>query len=362
MDLSQKYIAVICNYELLPERVGGMDYFFWMFNEKCSNAGIKVNWFFPNIANHGDYRTFTIVPANGISLEEHVISHLRHSKIKYSHVFTHFVELCTSFFKDLKKLQPSQIIAVDHNPRPLNGYPLKKRVKKRIKGILYSKYIDTFIGVSNYTNQVILKDFGSFLKHKTITLYNGVITKDIIPKTGERKLVNPRFLVVSHLRFSKGVQDLIKAVSLLPVNLKRNLKVDIFGDGPYKETLLNLINHYELENIFSFKGSQPNIKELYQNYDYMLQPTHMECFSLSILESLAANIPVITTPVGGNVEVVKHGKNGFIFDTKNLNELARLLEAVLKGEKVISANTRKQIEDEFSIDLMVENYMKLLQK
>ena len=30
----------------------------------------------------------------------------------------------------------------------------------------------------------------------------------------------------------------------------------------------------------------------------------MECFSLSILESLAANIPVITTPVGGNLEVV----------------------------------------------------------
>ena len=40
----------------------------------------------------------------------------------------------------------------------------------------------------------------------------------------------------------------------------------------------------------------------------------MECFSLSILESLSANIPVITTTVGGNLEVVTHEENGFIYE------------------------------------------------
>lgn len=361
MDLSQKYIAVICNYELLPERVGGMDYFFWMFNEKCNEQGINVDWFFPNISYHGAYKTFNIIPANSCYLEKHVINHLQESTIKYSHIFTHFVELCTSFYKDLKALQSGQIVAVDHNPRPLNGYPFKKRLKKRVKGIFFSKYIDLFIGVSNYTSQAILRDFGSFLKHKTQTLYNGVVIKDIVPKTDERRRVNPRFLVVSHLRFSKGIQDLVGAVNLLSENLKPELKIDVFGYGPYRESLLKLIQQYGLENVFNFKGSQPNLKELYQNYDYMLQPTHMECFSLSILESLAANIPVVTTPVGGNTEVINHGRNGFIFEAKNLNELADLLETIIRGEKVINENTRKLIEDEFSIDFMVENYMKLLE-
>ena len=50
----------------------------------------------------------------------------------------------------------------------------------------------------------------------------------------------------------------------------------------------------------------------------MLQPTHMECFSLSILESFAANVPVITTNVGGNKEVIDEGENGYIFKAKIL--------------------------------------------
>jgi glycosyltransferase involved in cell wall biosynthesis len=53
-------------------------------------------------------------------------------------------------------------------------------------------------------------------------------------------------------------------------------------------------------------GSTANLSELYCN-DYMVQPTHMECFSLSILESLSANVPVITTN-GGNEEVIINNK------------------------------------------------------
>src|SRR5690606_4647836 len=140
-------------------------------------------------------------------------------------------------FKDIKTYQTSNVIAVDHNPRPLNGYPLKKRIKKRLKGFLYSKYINQFIGVSNYTSRAILHDFGGFLKPKTHTIYNGVLIDAITPKTTERIKINPKFLVVSHLRYSKGIQDLIKSVHMLSEDLKSDLRIDVYGDGPYKEEL-----------------------------------------------------------------------------------------------------------------------------
>ncbi|WNH11641.1 glycosyltransferase family 4 protein [Thalassobellus suaedae] len=360
MGINQKHIAIICNYELLKDRVGGMDYFFWAFNKACTDKGIKVDWFFPNIGTHGDYHTFEIFPSNGVTLEQGFIRHIKKQPVQYSYIVTHFVELCTSFFATVKKHQQARIIAVDHNPRPLLGYPFKKRLKKRIKGILYSKYIDLFIGVSNYTSQAILNDFGNFLKPKTQTIYNGVLIDDIIPKTAARRRVNPKFLVVSHLRESKGIQDLIKAVHLLPDNLKVHLKVDVYGDGPYEKELLKLVENYKLEINFNFKGSQSNLKALCQHYDYLIQPTHMECFSLSILESLAANIPVITTPVGGNLEVIKEGKNGFVFKTKNIKELAVLLEDVINGNKYIEGPTRNLIKTQFSLDDMVDNYLRLL--
>ncbi|WP_142785584.1 glycosyltransferase family 4 protein [Changchengzhania lutea] len=360
MGINPKYIAIICNYELLEDRVGGMDHFFWAYNKKCTEQHIKVDWFFPNVARHGDYHKFNIMPSNNIKLEDYVINYLKSNRPKYSHIITHFVELCTSFFLEIKTCQNAKVIVVDHNPRPLHGYSFKKKSKKRIKGILYSKYINQFIGVSEYTSNAILNDFGGFLKPKTQTIYNGVLIDDIIAKTTKRSKGNPKFLVVSHLRESKGIQDLIKAVDFLADDLKSDLKIDVYGNGPFKRELLTLVTFYNLESVFNFKGNQSNLNALYQNYDYLIQPTHMECFSLSILESLAANIPVITTPVGGNTEVVTHNKNGFIFDAKNIKKLSLLLKIIIKGEQSIKGNTRTLIETRFTIDSMVKNHLNLL--
>ncbi|GAB1855723.1 hypothetical protein MHTCC0001_05570 [Flavobacteriaceae bacterium MHTCC 0001] len=350
-------VAVICNYKLLPERVGGMDHFFWAFNKKCKENNVEVHWFFPNASNHGDYSNLNIIsPDNEIAFETFVLNNI---KGKYKTVFTHFVELCTFFYCQLKKETGACIIAVDHNPRPLKGYPLKKRLKKKLKGFMYTKCINQFIGVSEYTTSEILKDFGSGLRNKTSVIYNGVIT-DNIEQNIIRNKANPKFLVVSHLRASKGIQDLIDAVNLLSETIKENLKIDIYGEGPYESELKNKVSQFKLETVFNFKGSVSNLNELYCLYDYMLQPTHMECFSLSILESLAANVPVITTNVGGNEEAIKHNENGYIFNAKDIAQLKKIIESVFLGKKQIKTNTRTLIEDSFSIKNMVENYFKLI--
>jgi len=360
MAIEQRHIAIVCNYKLLPNRIGGMDYFFWAFDAACKKEGIAVDWFFPNTAAFNEYKNLNIIPNTARSVEAHFSSYITRNTMQYSHVVTHFVELCTAFYKAIKKKQHAKIIAVDHNPRPLKGYTLQKRLKKRVKGVLYSHYIDVFVGVSNYTCRAILKDFGMFLKPKTITIYNGVLIKDILPKTSERAQSNPKFLVVSHLRFSKGIQDLIQAVSRLSEILKSDLMIDVYGDGPYKAVLEDQIKSLRLHTVFAFKGSVNNLPSLYKDYDYLLQPTHMECFSLSVLESLAANIPVITTPVGGNEEVVTHGDNGYIFNTKKSGELSELLEAIITGKQTIVGPTRPLIQNQFSIETMVEEHLELV--
>lgn len=352
-------IAVLCNYELLPERVGGMDAFFWEFDQKCKKANIQVDWFFPNGATHGDYQLMTIKYDTSKSIESFFLESLAQKETNYTHIITHFLELCTPFFYKVKQISKAKIIGVDHNPRPLKGYPVIKRLKKRIKGVLFSRYIDSFIGVSEYTVKELLKDFGKHIQPKTRVIYNGINTAEIEIRTN-RAFDKSTFLVASHLRFSKGIQDLIQAVALLPESIKKELKIDIFGDGPYRTTLEALVQELKLENCFDFKGSTAQLKSIYCKYDYMLQPTHMECFSLSILESLAANVPVITTNVGGNEEAITNNENGYIFEAGNIKQLANLLQEVYVGNKKITTNTRKLIEERFTIDKMVNNYLKLL--
>ena len=67
--MESRKIAVLCNYELLPTRVGGMDYFFWQFDAKCKENNIQVDWFFPNKSSHGAYDKLTIFDSKGKAVE-----------------------------------------------------------------------------------------------------------------------------------------------------------------------------------------------------------------------------------------------------------------------------------------------------
>ncbi len=359
MELRKRKIALLCNYELLPERVGGMDYFFWQFDQKCKENDMEVDWFFPNGATHGEYKLLTIKYDSEKSIESLFLENLSQTDTQYTHIITHFLELCTPFFYKVKQLSKAKIIGVDHNPRPLDGYPFEKIIKKRIKGLLFSRYTDLFIGVSEYTINELLKDFGKQIRPKIQVIYNGINTLEIETRK-TRSIEKLTFLVASHLRHSKGIQDLIHAVALLPIAIKNEIKIDVFGDGPYRTQLETLAHDLKLDNCFDFKGSSAQLKSLYCHYDYMLQPTYMECFSLSILESLAANVPVITTNVGGNEEAIKNNENGFIFEAKNIQQLSMLLQEVYLGNKTIKGNTRKLIEGQFTIDKMVNEYLQIL--
>lgn len=355
MELKKK-IAVLCDYRLMPERVGGMDRFFWLFDAECKALGHEIVWFFPNKSGHEGYTNLTNIAANDKSIEH---TFLHHGQF-YDIVFTHFLEFCTPFYQQVKKQKlVTKIVAVDHNPRPFAGYPLKKRIQKRVKGFLYSRYIDLFVGVSQYTVHEIIKDFGSHLKRKSKVVYNGIAYEQFKKRT-DRNLQRPTFLVACHLRYSKGIQDLIAAVALLPQSILSDLKIDVYGEGDYQTILEDLIDHYKLHNNFVFKGSVPNLYAIYHQYDYLLQPTHMECFSLAILESLSANVPVITTPVGGNEEVVKNGVNGYVLPVQDPKKWTELLIKLYLGEEKITTNTSDLIANEFSIEKMVANYVGLI--
>ncbi|MES2780136.1 MAG: glycosyltransferase family 4 protein [Bacteroidota bacterium] len=350
-------IAVLCNYELRPDRIGGMDYFFWQFDAAVKKAGHTIHWYFPNEASHGEYSSLNIYAANHTTVEAFF---LKERTVEYNIVYCHFLELCTSFFKQLKRNNHhTRIIAVDHNPRPIGGYPLKKRIEKKLKGWLYSKYIDVFVGVSVYTVNEMLKDFGNHLTSKSYIIYNGILTHSI-QRRNHRSTSAPSFLTACHLRYSKGIQDLIQAVDLLPENIKQTIHIDVYGDGDYRETLQQMTLKANLESQFSFKGNAPDLGNIYHKYDYLLHPSHMECFSLGLLESLAANVPVITTTVGGNTEVVTDGTNGYLIEPANTQQLASVIEDLYTGKKTITIDTDTLVKKEFTLEKMVTGYLALL--
>ena len=354
-----KKIALLCNYQLLPERVGGMDYFFWEFDASCKRNNIQIDWFFSNKSDHGDYNKLTIYASGNQSLEAFFLDFSKKYEPNYTHIITHFVALCTPFFKRIKQLSTAEVIGVDHNPRPLNGYPLKKKFEKRLKGLLYSQYIDQFIGVSPFSVHAMIQDFGKQIKLRTKLVFNGLQQADFKQKTSF--VTNNRFVVASHLRKEKGIQDLILAVKLLNDEVKFDFAIAIYGEGYYQVHLENRIKEYNLQDYFSFKGSVSNLKELYANYDYLIHPSHGETFGYAVLESLLSHLPVITTTNQGNIlGLVQNNQNGFLFQEQDVEGLKTILQNILSSKVAITNNAFTADLSDLSLHKMVENHLQLL--
>ncbi len=354
-------IAIICEYVLISKRIGGMDRFFVAYDAALKKKGYDATWFFKDVEPFDFYKGLKIISANREDLENFFLNHCKSNQLQFEVVITHFLQPISSFYKEVKNLMCPYIINVDHNPRPLEGFTLKKQLKNKIKGLLYGKYIDKLVGVSNYTSNHIIKDFGNGLKYKTTTVYNGIDINVYKKQQFDRTELPIQFLVVSHLRESKGVQDLLAALQKIDRSLLEKIHIDIYGDGPYKQQLLDLQKEFSLEDITYFKGSSSKLNKLFHNYHYLIQPTYMECFSLSILESLASNVPVITTTIGGNIEIIDDMVNGFLFEPKDFSTLAEIIINLVTHKIAIRNNVNAKIEDKYTLEIMVANHLKLLE-
>jgi len=355
-------ILVVCDYKINPNRIGGMDRFFKLFDEQVKKEGHQVTWIFSDVVLHNFYETLTFVSAENKGVLQCAENFLNNGSKKIDVLITHFVTQYSPHFKKFKTVYNiGKIFCVDHNPRPLEGFPLKKRIKKRIKGFLYHAYIDKIIGVSKYTSRHSIQDFGSITAKNTETIYNGIDASIFKNKKALQKTDDTiNFVVVSHLRHSKGIQDLLEALHNLSVKEKNKVTVAIYGTGPYEETLKNISKQYSLGDIVTFKGSSPEIHLNLYTYDYMLQPTYMECFSLSILESLLSNVPVVTTRVGGNAEVIVSGKNGWLYDAGDVDAFTKIIKNIISSSFSIQHDVYEEIEEKYSIELMVSNHIKIL--
>jgi len=231
---------------------------------------------------------------------------------------------------------------------------------KKIKSLLYSRYIETFIAVSEYSKKHLIKDFTSIISSKIKVVLNGVEIDKIQLKTSY--LNKHQFIVASHLRKEKGVQDVLQAIADLPIELKKKIELDIYGNGVYEKELIKLTENLNLVSQVNFKGSVDDLEDRYLNYDYLLHASYGETYCYSVVEALTAKLPVITTSNIGNVlQLVKHKQNGFLFEVGDLNALTLILKNILTDTETISeASFKSVLIQNLSLQKMVENHIKVL--
>lgn len=165
---------------------------------------------------------------------------------------------------------------------------------------------------------------------KIAVIYNEVNFKksDLTKEEARKKIGIPGHVIISIGRLVpwKGFRLLIK---IMPDLLKVNqfFRLIIIGEGPEKKNLEAMVKNMGLDKKVYILGrkSQEEVALYLAASDMFVLNTGYEGFSHQILEVMSAGVPVITTSVGGNKEIMHQGENGFMI---RYNDPFNLLEAI----------------------------------
>lgn len=242
-----------------------------------------------------------------------------------------------------------------------NSISLKNLSK--IKLFLHKRFIDMNIAISN----VICEDYLNSGFLKTTKIYNGVDTKKFI--VNEKKLQDSTKLNITNIaRITyqiKGQDILIKALKECK-NKGMNFVCNFVG-GVYEydieslEYLKNLINELELTNEIHFLGNRNNVPELLSQSDLFVLPSRHEGFPISLLEAMAAKVPIIASNISGSNDLIKTEENGLLFKSEDHYALAdKILYLYHNKNKMIDlAENAYTFVQGFDISVMCQRYCEL---
>lgn len=191
------------------------------------------------------------------------------------------------------------------------------RTQNRIRTML--KECSAFIVLGEKWNAVINSIEP---RTNTIVVSNTVHIPNYTVKWNDTKF---QILFLGVLIKRKGVEDLIRAVSLLKENKKLgNLHFVIAGTGAEEEYLKKVANEKQVEQWIEFAGwTDGATKEKYlKESQVLVLPSYDEGLPIAVLEAISYGLPIIATDVGDVAAAVKNGQNGFLIQPGDIQELS----------------------------------------
>lgn len=240
------------------------------------------------------------------------------------------------------------------------NYPteIKKVWLNRISSRLTSKVVT----VSQDAAEVCL-DIEKIPPAKVAVILNGIDTTLFCPP--EKKYVDDgspvRIGIVARLSTEKDHQTLLQAARLL-ANKTAGFHLDIIGDGALRSELEQTAATLGLTSHVSFLGMRHDIPDLLKNLDIFVLSSTTEGISLTLLEAMATELPVVATSVGGNPEVVMDGLTGFIVPPKEPACMAEKLLKLVQDRQLrrqMGMQGRKRVAERFSISETARKYEEL---
>ncbi len=214
---------------------------------------------------------------------------------------------------------------------------------------------------------------GAVPKNRIIFMANGVDTAQFRPDPQVRAAKRQElgledafiWLAIGRFAEAKDYPNLLQAFAKVVV-AQPKARLLVAGKGELFEAMQQLQTQLGLQDTVQLLGPRSDVPALMNAADAYVMSSAWEGMPMVLLESAANALPIVTTDVGGNREVVEDGKTGYLVPAKDSDALAgamvRLMQLSLEAREQMGLAGRRFIQEHYDLEGVIDRWEKLFEE
>ncbi len=299
-----------------------------------------------------EYKTTSLYNHMAIWNQMRFLKHLRKRNIEIVHTYGFHSNV---FAIPAARLAGAAAVVASIRDTGEHLTPMQRRVEK-----LFCRMADCVVTNAEAVRKRLTDE--GYAAEKIVVIHNGIELTRYARKPAESGLHRelgvpsntPLVAVFARLNELKGIEYFLRAVAGL-IHRFKHVRFLVVGDGSSRLELEKYAQQLGLTKHVVFLGFRLDVPTLLSEISVSVLPTLSEGLSNSLLEAMAASVPVVATRVGGNSEVVQGGITGLLVPPRDSEALGRAIAQFLDqpslGTKFGLAG-RERVTKRFALDQM----------
>ena len=247
------------------------------------------------------------------------------------------------------------------------SFTLNWGLRRKLTNLLYRR-ADYVVANSNNEAQN-LRDHCPALVKKIVAIPNYVDTDKFVPSVSPIETPQTQkisIVGVGRVIPTKNLINLVKALAKVKadgLDFAFKWYGATFADT-YLDMLRRSIDEQHLSDRVTLMGECHDVAAAYRQADFFCFPSRLEVYPNVLVEAMAAGLPIVCSRVCEHPHIVAEGKNGFLFNPDDIDEMAAAIIRMIRldpdARRAMSEFNRTQVIDQNSTQSFVNSYLKLL--
>lgn len=171
-----------------------------------------------------------------------------------------------------------------------------------------------------------------------------------------------RIVTAGRLTEQKNHKMLINAFEKIHMKYPE-YKLEIYGEGPLRNELQQLIYAKELQSSVILAGSVSDLHVRMSDAEFFVLSSDYEGLSNALLEAMMMGLPCISTDCSGSDEAIQNGENGLLVPIGDTDKLAEAMLSLIENEalRIKLAKAAMQTSDKYKVDNIIQKWTEVIE-